>query len=84
MWKAGDVAEIVNCPWWHHCGERATLLKPIEHDYGPAWVLDLLPLPPANVVTCDEKYFRKPYDGNEVVEWSSCAFQPKVLELVER
>jgi hypothetical protein len=26
---------------------------------------------------------KRPYDGNELCEWSDCIFQPKVLELVE-
>ena len=83
-WRAGDIAEIVNCPWWHHCGATATLLRWAKHpDLGrEGWFLDLAPASPHSDVFCGEEYFRKPYDGNKKTEWKTCVFQPKELVVV--
>jgi len=32
-----------------------------------------------NTVWVEEKILRKPYDGNELTEWSKCAFQPETV-----
>jgi hypothetical protein len=91
-WKAGDVAIIAtnticlpvdNSLKGATC-ELVTYLGS-QHDFGicvinNCWeALDSC----GKSVWVDEKCLRKPYDGNELCEWSDCVFQPKVLELVE-
>ena len=77
-WKVGDRALIVNCSWWHHCGEIATLTAP-HPDKPNRWLIDLPPAPSFHVCACPEKHLRPiPYDGLEISSWNECEWQPKV------
>lgn len=88
-WKPGDMAIIVNCQWWHHCGETATLIRR-DATYQDRWILDLPPEPPHVHVRCPE-IFLKPippddeeYDGHEVTSWDNMKdiYVPKELVYV--
>ena len=91
-WKAGDIAIICNnymtsdsdpikyrgvtCVLVRYVGLHETETSRVMN----AWEVDT----DTTTLWVNECVLRRPYDGNEIVEWSSCIFQPKVLELVER
>jgi len=80
IWKVGDRAIVVNCPWWHSCGEETTLLRR-DLERPERWVLDLPPAPPYTLVRCGEEYLKPIPDDNiyKKTSWEDCIWQPKEL-----
>ena len=91
-WKPGDIAIIGNAPHTSDpdllrmVGEECVLCEYYTTVQGTrslmqnTWRVEVM----GDSFLAAEKILRKPYDGNEVVEWSSCVFQPKELVLLDK
>ena len=89
-WKVGDIAIIychiaaLDCANVHGKSCRLICYQGSGMCGGQyinnSWLVDV----DGQDISVDEKILRKPYDGNEIVEWSSCVFQPKELVLLDK
>ena len=84
-WKAGDRALIVNCSWWHYCGEVTFLVRKRWSAVAGKliWEIDLPAPAGSSWVGCGDEHLKPIPPDEEQGSWEAieaiCGWTPKEL-----